>query len=186
MRKLLVSTVIVIAVAMTGGTSTANAEKVQVKCPGIVKGVNYYRQATWQWQDKLDIERTRAARETFHSCKFARWTAHLWMKRARVHRQKYHRHVILMKKWRAQGSVTSDWACIHRYEGAWDANTGNGYYGGLQMNLVFQRSYGPEFMARWGTADNWPVWAQVIAANRAKKVRGYSPWPNTARACGLL
>jgi hypothetical protein len=23
--------------------------------------------------------------------------------------------------------------CIHRYEGAWDAATGNGYYGGLQF-----------------------------------------------------
>ena len=24
--------------------------------------------------------------------------------------------------------------CIHRYEGSWDANTGNGYYGGLQID----------------------------------------------------
>ena len=77
--------------------------------------------------------------------------------------------------------------CIHRYEGAWASNTGNGYYGGLQMDLVFQRLYGADFVRRWGTADNWPVWAQLQAAVRAHQSgRGFGPWPNTARACGLV
>jgi hypothetical protein len=77
--------------------------------------------------------------------------------------------------------------CIHTFEGAWDANTGNGYYGGLQMDLGFQQRYGNEFVHRWGTADNWPVWAQLTAAARAyRSGRGFSPWPNTARVCGLI
>ena len=77
--------------------------------------------------------------------------------------------------------------CIHRYEGAWTSNTGNGYYGGLQMDYGFMQSYGSEFVRRWGTADNWPVWAQLTAAMRAHHSgRGFTPWPNTARACGLL
>jgi len=77
--------------------------------------------------------------------------------------------------------------CIHRYEGAWNSNTGNGYYGGLQMDLAFQSLYGGDFLGRWGTADNWPVWAQITAAVRAyQSGRGFFPWPNTARACGLL
>ena len=77
--------------------------------------------------------------------------------------------------------------CIHHYEGAWTSNTGNGYYGGLQMDYGFMRSYGSEFVQRWGTADNWPVWAQLLAAVRAHESgRGFTPWPNTARACGLL
>ena len=80
----------------------------------------------------------------------------------------------------------SAWLCIHSHEGAWNADTGNGYFGGLQMDRDFQRTYGPEFMARWGTANNWPVWAQIMAADRAHKVRGFQPWPNTARFCGLL
>jgi len=83
-------------------------------------------------------------------------------------------------------ALSSDWACIHRYEGAWNANTGNGYYGGLQMDWNFMRAYGREFLRRWGTADRWPVYAQVIAAERARRTRGYWPWPNTARICGLL
>ena len=77
--------------------------------------------------------------------------------------------------------------CIHRYEGAWTANTGNGYYGGLQMDRGFMQHYGSEFIGRWGTADNWPAWAQLEAAARAHDSgRGFSPWPNTARSCGLL
>jgi hypothetical protein len=38
--------------------------------------------------------------------------------------------------------------CIHRYEGSWGAATGNGYYGGLQMDLSFQRSYAPKVLRK--------------------------------------
>src|SRR4051812_14293335 len=31
----------------------------------------------------------------------------------------------------------SAWLCIHSGEGSWTANTGNGYYGGLQMDYSF-------------------------------------------------
>jgi hypothetical protein len=83
--------------------------------------------------------------------------------------------------------LNDSFLCIHHYEGAWSSNTGNGYYGGLQMDLTFQSIYGAEFLNRWGTADNWPVWAQLRAAVRAyQSGRGFGPWPNTARACGLI
>ncbi len=85
------------------------------------------------------------------------------------------------------GRLEADFLCIHRYEGAWSSDTGNGYYGGLQMDYGFMGTYGGDFLARWGTADNWPVWAQIQAAVRAyQSGRGFGPWPNTARACGLL
>jgi Transglycosylase-like domain len=85
------------------------------------------------------------------------------------------------------GWLEDDFSCIHRYEGVWTSNTGNGYYGGLQMDLKFQRLYGSDFLGRFGTADTWPVWAQFQAAARAYAAgRGFGPWPNTARACGLL
>jgi hypothetical protein len=53
------------------------------------------------------------------------------------------------------------------------------------MDASFQSTYGPEFERRYGWASRWPVWAQLIAAERAYRTRGYNPWPNTARACGL-
>lgn len=77
--------------------------------------------------------------------------------------------------------------CIHGGEGSWTANTGNGYYGGLQMDYSFQQSYGPEYLAKYGTANNWPPTIQLLVAFRAYySGRGFYPWPNTARACGLI
>ena len=77
------------------------------------------------------------------------------------------------------------WSCVHRLEGAWNANTGNGYYGGLQMTRWFQQTYGPEFYARYGTADRWPVYAQLVAAERAwRECRCFRQW-GTAGRCGL-
>ena len=83
--------------------------------------------------------------------------------------------------------LLSAFECIHRFEGAWNSNTGNGYYGGLQMDLGFQRVYGSDYLSRFGTADQWPPTAQIEVAVRAyESGRGFSPWPNTARACGLI
>src|SRR5262249_52349889 len=78
------------------------------------------------------------------------------------------------------------WLCIHRHEGAWN-DPDAPYYGGLQMDLGFQRSYAPELLARKGTADRWTPLEQIWVAERAyRSGRGFYPWPNTARSCGLL
>ena len=77
--------------------------------------------------------------------------------------------------------------CIHTHEAqSWDTNTGNGYYGGLQMDMNFQRTYAPSLLRRKGTADNWTPSEQIAVAIVAHRTRGFWPWPNTARACGLL
>jgi hypothetical protein len=77
--------------------------------------------------------------------------------------------------------------CIHRYEGSWDAATGNGYYGGLQMDVSFQREYGARLLRRKGTADHWTPLEQIWVAEHAHRSGlGFSPWPNTARTCGVL
>lgn len=75
--------------------------------------------------------------------------------------------------------------CIHRFEGSW-TDRGAPYYGGLQMDVSFQRTYGREFYEHFGTADRWPVSAQLATAMKAYlDGRGFGPWPNTARMCGL-
>lgn len=80
----------------------------------------------------------------------------------------------------------ADWLCIHRYEGAWSARTGNGYYGGLQMDVDFQRTYGALLLRTKGTADNWSPLEQIWVAERARSSgRGFEPWPATSRLCGL-
>lgn len=76
--------------------------------------------------------------------------------------------------------------CIHQGEGSWTARTGNGYYGGLQMDLGFQATYAPGLLRSKGTADRWSPAEQIAAAISAHASRGFTPWPATARRCGLL
>jgi hypothetical protein len=83
----------------------------------------------------------------------------------------------------------AQWLCIHSHEapGNWHSNTNPKYDGGLQMDLTFQRTYGPEVLARKGPANNWTKWEQMWVADRAyASGRGFTPWPNTARMCGLI
>lgn len=83
---------------------------------------------------------------------------------------------------------TPQWTCIHHGEGAWSSATGNGYHGGLQMDDSFERAYGQDMLRRYGGhAELWTPRDQMIVAERAyESGRGFQPWPNTARACGLL
>ena len=78
------------------------------------------------------------------------------------------------------------WLCIHRYEGAWN-DPGAPYWGGLQMDLGFQRTYGADLLRRKGLASNWTPLEQIRVAERAlRSGRGFYPWPNAARLCGLI
>jgi hypothetical protein len=84
------------------------------------------------------------------------------------------------------------WRCIQHYESGggyagWRTNTGNGYYGGLQFDVGFQLTYGRRLFRTKGTAEHWTPLEQMWTAERAHASgRGFTPWPNTARACGLL
>ena len=78
------------------------------------------------------------------------------------------------------------WLCIHHYEGSW-SDPNPPYYGGLQMDLGFQRTYGGALLRAKGTADHWTPLEQMWVAERAHRAgRGFYPWPNTARYCGLI
>ncbi len=84
------------------------------------------------------------------------------------------------------GIRSSAFLCIHRYEGSW-TDPGAPFWGGVQMDYDFMATYGGPFLRAWGTADHWPPYIQVAVAEYARlSGRGYAPWPNTARACGLL
>lgn len=75
--------------------------------------------------------------------------------------------------------------CIHRYEGSW-TDGGAPYWGGLQMDMTFQRQYGPEYLEAFGTADRWPAAVQLAVALKAVvSGRGFGPWPVTRRRCGV-
>jgi hypothetical protein len=75
--------------------------------------------------------------------------------------------------------------CIHHYEGSW-TDTGAPFWGGLQMNYGFQATYGPWLLRHKGTADHWTPLEQIWVAEKAVVSRGFWPWPNTGRMCGVL
>ena len=46
------------------------------------------------------------------------------------------------QRWHATPSFLRAALCIHSREGAWNANTGNGYFGGMQFLISTWRSVG--------------------------------------------
>jgi len=78
--------------------------------------------------------------------------------------------------------------CIHRFErgaAGWQTATGNGYFGGLQMDRSFQRAHGGWALQAFGSANHWPASVQIAVAIQAWTTPGFGPWPNTRRMCGV-
>ncbi|MER7707149.1 transglycosylase family protein [Kitasatospora sp. NPDC097605] len=73
-----------------------------------------------------------------------------------------------------------DWDALARCEsgGRWNANTGNGYYGGLQFDAATWRSNGGSAYAP--RADRATREQQIAVAEHLAERRGLAPWP----ACG--
>jgi hypothetical protein len=142
----------------------------------LLADIARYRRETWRWQRLMGVRRTRAARVRRHrSPAYRRWVRNVWRKRAVKHRRKAHRP-----------PHRHAWRCIQRYEGRWN-DPNPPYYGGLQMDMAFQRMYGSDLLRRKGTADRWTPVEQMWVAERAYRAgRGFYPWPNTARYCGLI
>ena len=142
--------------------------------------IHHYQKETWKWQGLMQVRKhpTANTAKKNESSTYRRWVRDLWLRRA-------------YRAWRQAQNPPhkTGFLCIFSHEkGAdrWQTNTGNGYYGGLQMDLGFQRTYGWELLRKKGTANNWTWLEQIWVAERAHRSRGYYPWPNTARYCGLI
>jgi hypothetical protein len=82
-------------------------------------------------------------------------------------------------------SVSGVWSALASCEatGNWHANTGNGYYGGLQEDMKFWANYGGyAYAARPDLAS--PA-AQVAVAQRGQASQGWGAWPVCSRRLGL-
>lgn len=104
---------------------------------------------------------------------------------ARAHRF-WRRRLRALERFASRPPHKSGWHCIHRFEGGW-TDSGDPYWGGLQMDRGFMRTYAPRVLLRRGWADRWSPLEQMWVAERAHRSgRGFGPWPKTARFCGLL
>ena len=143
----------------------------------IVDRIRHARVVTWRWQRVMGVRLT----PTWHTERrtadpaYRQLVLDIWKRRA------------ARARWRAHNPPRlSAWLCIHRYEAPW-TDPYAPYYGGLQMDISFQRLYGGSLLRRKGTANRWTPLEQIWTAERAyRSGRGFYPWPNTARYCGLL
>ncbi|HZR93668.1 MAG TPA: hypothetical protein VFA44_14815 [Gaiellaceae bacterium] len=168
--------------AGTAGADAAKARRVAVQAREVLLErtrleIRRERNEAWRWLAVMSApptpyaslaERTRSLRDNLRLLR-------LWTRRA-AHARWLAHHPPRLRAW----------LCIHRYEGAWN-DPNPPYYGGLQMDLAFMRAYGAGLLRRKGTADHWTPLEQMWVAERAyRSGRGFSPWPNTARWCGLI
>jgi hypothetical protein len=143
----------------------------------VTARVAQLRDEVWSWQHLMGKPLQPYGDSVRHSTSlgYAHWVLRLWTRRvaAARRRAKHPPHL-------------TAWLCIHRGEAQW-ADPNPPYYGGLQMDYEFQQTYGRELLRRKGTADHWTPLEQMWVAERAfRSGRGFYPWPNTARVCGLL
>jgi hypothetical protein len=152
------------------------AQARQAAIAWLSQQVYAYQHATWRWENLMGVPRTPTEGRVLAEMRVEHVKAavNLWKRRAAVARRKAqnppHLHQFL---------------CIHRFEGSW-TDGGGPYYGGLQMDLGFQEAYGRQLLRTKGTADHWTPLEQIWVAEKAAKSRGFYPWPNTARFCGLI
>jgi hypothetical protein len=155
-------------------TRAVAADRAQLA--GLLRGITFHRDETWRWQRVMRRAPTpySGSVRRIQSVAYRKWVLHLW-----------HRRAVVAKRQALNPPHKHQWLCIHHYEGTWtDPNAP--YYGGLQMDLEFQTTYGHDLLRHKGTADHWTPAEQMWVAERAYRTRGFWPWPNTARYCGLL
>jgi hypothetical protein len=159
-----------------GGGARSGSVKTQVPTDSLVRQIEGLRATTWRWQRVMSRPLTAGSRNyrTDPSLRYRRWVRNLWRVRAaRARRQALN------------PPFKSVWLCIHRYEASWNDGSGP-YYGGLQMDVSFQLHYGRRLYRLKGTADHWTPLEQIWVAEKARRSGvGFSPWPNTARLCGM-
>ncbi|HEV8686242.1 MAG TPA: hypothetical protein VGQ84_03140 [Gaiellaceae bacterium] len=188
MRRLLTAAC-VLAVAFTAGViaPASLAEDEPQPAPITVTGgdigeyllddITAARKETWRWERlmRMPYSQTSRSAERSNEAAHRRWVLKMWKQKA-----------ALRKRQANHPPRLGAWLCINRFEGRWtDPNAP--YYGGLQMDIAFQRTYAPELLRKKGTADKWTPVEQIWVAERAyRSGRGFTPWPNTARSCGLL
>jgi hypothetical protein len=185
LRRSLTASVALLALAAAAGTALG-AERAPAKQSARTSGpealayygneISRFQKETWHWQRLMGAHLTPAARRrlTKLTPSAVQRAAAQWRQRsAQAHKRAQHPPHL------------REFLCIHRYEADW-TDTGAPYYGGLQMDLGFQQSYGGWLYAKKGTADHWSPLEQIWTAEKALTSRGFWPWPNTARYCGLL
>ena len=182
MRRLFVRTAVVavfISFAVAGFPAADVVQSSEARLdPGFVVGaIKRYQRATWQWQRLMGVPKTpnRKRYLRIRDREFRHYVLHQWRRRAIRARHRAH-----------NPPHERQWRCLQRQEGHW-RDGWDPYWGGLQMDRNFMLAYAPRHLLRRGWANRWTPIEQMWVAERAFRAgRGFYPWPNAARICGLI
>ena len=188
LRQALLCTVLVLLLAGSLSVSrspegaSAAGRRISVKQPEILGQIARYQRMTWRWQRVMSAPLTRssATARRARSAAYRRWVRDLWRRRA-----------LRTRRLAQNPPHRGAWLCLYAHERhpamGWRTNTGNGFYGGLQMDWSFMATYGGRLLRTKGTANRWTALEQMWVGERALRAgRGFHPWPRSARACGLI
>lgn len=175
-----VCSVTLVAAITLVATAVSMATRPSSNGESLLKQIVEARKEVRHWQKVMHRERSvpkvRGSELRTASTAFKERALVHWSRRVRRARAKA-----------ADPPHEREFRCIKRHEGPWDANTGNGYYGGLQMDVTFQRSYGNRLFRVKGLAHRWTPIEQIwVGEHAVHEGRGFHPWPTSARRCGLI
>ena len=85
----------------------------------------------------------------------------------------------------AGAATTKTWKRLAKCEsgGRWHIDTGNGYYGGLQISGGTWRAFGGKKYA--DNAHRASMRQQIKVAQRIKRHQGWGAWPSCSRRIGV-
>jgi len=146
--------------------------------PGLCR-VHWWVDRTWRLEEQRNRARSTYGwwSERHPGAAPYVWVRHLWRHRARVVAR------IPIRPW--SPAWLADALCVHSGEGAWNAIDPTGtYFGGMQFDIsTWLSNGGGQYASR---ADYATPTEQLLVSYATWEQRGWSPWPNTAAACGLL
>jgi hypothetical protein len=161
--------------AMNVSAATKSSEQnQQLSVLGVQ--IHQLQRTTWHFQRLMGLALSPTTGDSLHE---------LGVDGARTALVRWHRLATAVRRRAAHPPHLAAFLCIHRYEGSW-TDSGAPFWGGLQMNYGFQATYGSWLLRSKGTADHWTPLEQIWTAEKALRSRGFYPWPNTARSCGLI
>ena len=179
-KRMLVLALVVLGVSVTASSLWAATSPPRPRAhltPPVVplkhadtRLVRSLRSNTWRWERLIGLRRSHLAASLRSGQALRFWRARM----------------LQVRRVAAHPPHMRAWLCIHRYEGSW-RDSGDPYWGGLQMDRSFMRLYATSDLLRRGWANRWSPLEQMWVAERAhRNGRGFYPWPNTARYCHLL
>ena len=171
----------VTALALLVSPAEAPAKGTALLAPGdsyLLASIAKQRRTTWRWQAVMGKRPTHATRSEMRSPQPAVPALGApALGRARAARAAARRPV---RRAARRGSASS----ATRAPGTTRTRRTTA---ACRWTCTFQRLYGGHLLRRKGTADRWTPLEQMWVAERAyRSGRGFYPWPNTARYCGLI